>query len=154
MEKLLMPIVYVYNGKETISEEILPDIPISCVRGVMVNQWIELVINEWFENYSNAEKIAQKIGGELLSTRDLYLLKASKAKIDATCETLKQTGLRYFVADTIKGSEKFLWCREYNEEELKFFDKPYRHYGMCLETANVKLLPNIMHFTTRIVIRH
>lgn len=159
LEKLPMPVVYsLRNGEIQISEVILEDVPLNQIRGVMITPKTELLINETYENFENAQAVAEKMHGELLSLKDRYILKVSYAKINETCNILKKKmgdAYPFREVDIIKGTKKSYWCQDYCQQDItKYFKKPFKHYGLCLETGDYELVPDCMYQSVRIVIRH
>ena len=157
--KLPMPITYVLrNGEVKITEVLLKDVSMEKIRGVMITPKTELVLDEYYGNYEMANKEASKWHGELLSLRDKYLLKNCGPRIAETCRILKENmGVAYHFheVDVVKGYDKMSWCQDWEQEDLtRYIKKPYRHYGLSLETGKCELVADVMHQSIRIVIRH
>ena len=84
LEKLPMPVVYsLRNGEIQISEVILEDVPLNQIRGVMITPKTELLINETYENFENAQAVADFKGGKE---------KAKQALFGACMRELKNAG--------------------------------------------------------------
>lgn len=154
-QELPMDVVYIMrNGEIKVSDIFIPG---TKIRGIMLSPTMELVIDESLDNYEGAKSRAAKLGGELLSLKDFWLIRHKLEKIQDTKQVLRNLmgeGYHFYKVPTIKGTKEFYWTQEEKPEDLEIFGKAYNHKCVCIETLDEQFKPDVFFMTTLIKIMH